>query len=143
MIELSMHFAKNKNILKFDPKPYHTSRTSVFPEVNHEFCFTSNISSRILVPLTLTSKIKGFSGTSQPEVHMLLRDFRVWILKGHRSTSATRCMLLSASSSLHPANNISLSHKTSTSQLAPASQQYFSLTKNQHQPAEHSLFLQY
>jgi len=44
-----------------------------------------------------------------------------------------------ASSSLHPANSISLSHKTSTSQLAPASQQYFSLTKNQHQPAEQSL----
>ena len=67
-----MHFAEKKN------------STSVFPEVIHQRYFRINISSRILVPLTLTSKIKGFSGTSQPEVHMLLRDFRVWFLKGHR-----------------------------------------------------------
>ena len=46
---------------------------------------------------------------------------------------ATRIFNLFASSLLHPANNISLTHKISTSQ-----QQYFSLTKNQHQPAEHA-----
>jgi len=45
---------------------------------------------------------------------------------------------LFASSLLHTANSISLTHKISTSQPAPTSQQYFSLVKSQHQPAEHS-----
>jgi hypothetical protein len=37
-------------------------------------------------------------------------------------------------SSHQPASSIFLSHQFSTSQQSPASQQYFSLTTNQHQP---------
>ena len=41
--------------------------------------------------------------------------------------------------SLHSANSIFLSYQTSTSQQPPASQQYFSLTINQHQPSATAL----